>query len=500
MILGSAAGCSSVQRVTVFQDSLSLPDKRFVGPVHIDVPRRSAHNQHDLEVRVALTARCAPRLVVRFPDGETLNIGARDARWQQLLTARAEAVPAGPREDAPEIGPETGPDRPISAAPGEVTVSGGVGVDAPVETGQWVERDVASWPGQLQFEQMRQQRCAQVTTHTQTYVAGYDELGKVSLWAEVPQEMVDARVDVTVVELVRKGSPDDDSNGAMAKRGQAAPLPAAPSSTVSRRTKKRRRKPRQTSEPTTPEPAPRLENPPRAKAEGATWSPGYWKWLSRGRGKWVWVSGYWQKPGTTPGLKVEDHGPPPVVGCTWTRGHWVWVRGDGSWQWIQGYWNAPPLKVETDRGQPAGPGASWQAGRWQKRGETFVWIAGRWGRPANKREVKPPRPSSGATWTPGFWQPVGDTYKWVAGRWIGGSGGRLAPPPRKRENRPPPPVEGAVWLAGYWRYDEARGKYLWISGHYEVPPGKDFVWVPDPPLPSGQVVGGRWMIRVEVSP
>lgn len=513
------AGCSAPQRVTVFEDSLSLPDKRFVGPVHIEVPRRSDHNEHDFEVRVALIARCAPRLVVRFPDGETRKVGVRDARWQELLTARAEAVPTEPsspdnRAGNGPAGTELAVTEPagtepagtepagssVSQAPGGGEVGGGVSAgtttETSVETGQWVERKVASWPGQLKFEQLRERHCARVTTHTKTYVTGYDELGKVSVWAEVPQEMVDARIDVTVVELVPRSSKDDENDGRrLAKRGQAQPqtVPDQPPRAASRRPR-----PRKVSKPNKPKPPPKREKPRPAKVEGATWSPGHWAW-SGTRGRWQWVSGYWQPPRTMPALKAENHGSPPVAGCTWKRGHWVWVRGNGSWKWTSGYWNPPPPKVEK-RGKPAGPGAPWYKGSWQRRGNTFVWQRGRWGRPANKREAKPPKPNPGARWSPGSWQPIGDTYKWIAGRWIGSGGGRPAPPPRKRESKPPSPATGAVWLAGYWRYDEARSKYKWVPGHYEIPPGKNYVWVPGRRLPSGQVIGGRWVIRVEASP
>ncbi|HTZ88743.1 MAG TPA: hypothetical protein VMA71_00300 [Alloacidobacterium sp.] len=53
---------------------------------------------------------------------------------------------------------------------------------------------------------------------------------------------------------------------------------------------------------------------------------------------------------------------------------------------------------------------------------------------------------------------------------------RIAPPPVVVEHPGPPPRAGYVWVGGYHRWDGAR--YVWVPGHYVVPPRPHAVWVP----------------------
>ncbi|MBX6360834.1 YXWGXW repeat-containing protein [Pseudacidobacterium ailaaui] len=59
---------------------------------------------------------------------------------------------------------------------------------------------------------------------------------------------------------------------------------------------------------------------------------------------------------------------------------------------------------------------------------------------------------------------------------------RVAPPPVVVEHPGPPPHPGYVWVAGYHRWDGVR--YVWVPGHYVLPPRPRAVWVP-----------GHWVAR-----
>jgi hypothetical protein len=58
----------------------------------------------------------------------------------------------------------------------------------------------------------------------------------------------------------------------------------------------------------------------------------------------------------------------------------------------------------------------------------------------------------------------------------------LRPPLPNAEQPGPLPRAGVVWISGYHRWNS--GSYVWIPGHYEVPPRPRAVWVPH-----------RWMHR-----
>ncbi|HLH37002.1 MAG TPA: hypothetical protein VKX41_20180 [Alloacidobacterium sp.] len=53
---------------------------------------------------------------------------------------------------------------------------------------------------------------------------------------------------------------------------------------------------------------------------------------------------------------------------------------------------------------------------------------------------------------------------------------RVAPPPVVVERPGPPPRPGYVWVGGYHRWDGYR--YVWVPGHYVLPPRPRAVWVP----------------------
>lgn len=63
-------GCAGVQHVPLQNEAVRLADGRFVGPLEIPAPRRADHQGHDFETHVTLRARCAPKMILAFPDGE----------------------------------------------------------------------------------------------------------------------------------------------------------------------------------------------------------------------------------------------------------------------------------------------------------------------------------------------------------------------------------------------------------------------------------------------
>ncbi len=51
-----------------------------------------------------------------------------------------------------------------------------------------------------------------------------------------------------------------------------------------------------------------------------------------------------------------------------------------------------------------------------------------------------------------------------------------APPVVPAEVVPPQPSSAHKWVAGYWAWRDDH--YLWIAGHWEVPPRPDATWMP----------------------
>lgn len=472
-----ATGCGHTRKNLIYETTLALPSGRFVGPVEVDVPRQADHHGRDFEIRAELVAICGPLLHISYPDGEVSRIGDGDERWQSLLALRAENNEAS-------VAP---PDEP--SAPGTVSVS------APPAPGRWERITTESWPGQLEFLRTREHRCSNRSRYERRYETGYDETGLVTVWAEVPQEIGEAQLTVRVYEII-----DVDAEAEARARVRAKEQERVRAEERERvRAELRRRQEAERAvararKPKPPKPAPRRESPDPAEAEGATWSPGYWAY-SPGKGEWVWVSGHWLAPAGTPGPKVEDHGPPPVAGCTWQSGYWVWVQGPGRWDWVPGHWNAPPPKFE-DRGSPPVPESPWIPGQWVTEGDGFKWIAGYWGRPRPRDEAIPPPPYEGATWHAGTWLKIKGAWVWSPGFY---ENSRRPPPPRKRESPGARPQPDAVWLAGFWRWSQQRTAYEWIAGHWELPPGEGYVWVPDPPdSQAGFSIGGHWELRINV--
>jgi hypothetical protein len=65
-----------------------------------------------------------------------------------------------------------------------------------------------------------------------------------------------------------------------------------------------------------------------------------------------------------PPPQMEVIAPAPVVGYTWSAGHWRW--GNGAWFWTPGQWIAPR------------PGYSYLPGYWGRRGGAWVYQPPHW--------------------------------------------------------------------------------------------------------------------------
>jgi YXWGXW repeat-containing protein len=61
------------------------------------------------------------------------------------------------------------------------------------------------------------------------------------------------------------------------------------------------------------------------------------------------------------------------------------------------------------------------------------------------------------------------------------------------EQRPSAPSPGHVWVAG--QHTRRGGQWVWVSGHYALPPRSDVVWVPGhwvPHLHGYAWIAGAW--------
>lgn len=493
--------CAAGQPRQIFQQTIALPDGRWTGPVEVSVPRRADHELRDFMYRAELSASCTPDLEIQFPDGEHVTMGAKDSQWQALLTARA-AAPTPVTEPTPEPTPEfdetynqgyveesTGDDVGplLDGAPAQDNTPAGpgataVGVIAAAPSGRWVEQNVETWPGQLVFNRELPTRCARSGSWSTTHYTALDRDGLIRVWAARPQELANAKLIVTVFEML---GTEEEVYSAPAPRPAKVTAKAEVKAEVKAEIKVY-------LTPTSPQPAPKTEQPGAPRTEGATFVPGSWSW-STTDGKWVWVRGSWRAPSTTPALK----GPSsklPLPGCRWSDGQWVWVPGSGVWKWNDGYWLAPPSKTETPP-PPQVPEQGWVAGAWRRTYNSFEWLPGYWGPPKPRVEVKPPSPRDGARWLAGRWANLSGKWSWLGGSWD--TSGGHAPPAAKAETPPPSPAAGAVWLYGYWQWQGTA--YTWVGGHWEVPPGVGYAWVPDPPDPqTGRSIGGRWILNVDI--
>lgn len=276
----------------VFEKTVKIPEGRFVGPVEISVPRKADDPFVVYEIHTTLTAACAPRLRVSFPDGEAKGVGPRAQRWQELLARRAEGVrEAAKRPSATAAGavapdakateaasappPEPVPDAPVEPPP--EPSSGGEGVELSAEvdisaraeaqpappSGRWQRVTTDSWPGQREYLALRAKKCARRRTYTYRYDTAFDESGRIAIWAEVPQDIRGGSLSVKVVKAVDV----EDRREYIAELEEQERERAEK---IARRRRKRERKAAKrrarAERPRPPRPPPKRENPGRPQA------------------------------------------------------------------------------------------------------------------------------------------------------------------------------------------------------------------------------------------
>ncbi len=230
------------------------------------------------------------------------------------------------------------------------------------------------------------------------------------------------------------------------------------------------------------------------------WVPGHWRWSE---GAYVWEMGRWEVP--------------PTSNVVWTQPEWQ--RQGNGFVLKEGYWAEPapqPVQVVAAPSTPAPQAApqvvyvdqapplpqreviyerpsgahAWVGGYWAWRGGRYVWMPGSW--------VRPPR--TNVAWVPGRWESRGGRYVFIEGYWRDVGVVVATPPPAppiptQVVTAPPPvqqvivvappppraevvyarPSRSHVWVPGYWSY--AGGRYVWIAGHYTLPPRGRGHWV-----------------------
>lgn len=151
----------------------------------------------------------------------------------------------------------------------------------------------------------------------------------------------------------------------------------------------------------------------------------------------------------------------PSSDATWIAGYWAW-RGD-SYVWIRGHWQQPPSQKMV-----------WEPAQWKERDGNWYYVEGYWrmasppsatdvyeptavetktqvivqtAPPRDIEEARPPVPFPTATWVSGYWLWNGDSYSWVAGHWSA----RRA---------------GWNWVPDHWQRN-ADGRYTFAAGYWQ---------------------------------
>jgi hypothetical protein len=511
---------STPGRRLVFEQQVTLPSGRFIGPIDVKVPSPEQHLGRALVFETTVTAACTPRFLVGHADGSNQSVGAPQDWWQGLLTTRATYEPQ-------QASTQQSTALPIAEQPVALAQQQPSAVAAPSmqpqwqqptqplqPTGHWQTTQVETWPGQILFETQRAQKCAEIKTWRSEHTSYVDGTGVLSLWSTVPQELASATMRVRVYELIDEH--DEAQREASLRREQeakenairvatqpgpvvtdTAPQPATVAAHVEVKVKVQ-----------TPMPPPKKEKTV-AEDPTAKWNPGHWEW-QQGQGEWVWIRGWWNAPKNCPPLR-RGGGNPPVAGAGWAEGHWQWMPGQGRWLWRNGHWTQPPPKIENP-GQPPIAGQPWIAGHWESVGISFEWQSGYWGQPPPKVENPGAPQIPGQPWVAGHWVQSGKSWEWVNGHW--------GAPPAKIENPGSPPLEGQKWIAGYWVKPSPKPEVpgpkptpgaVWIAGLW-IPRGDSWVWSagsyntgrrPPPPkaetpsaspMPGAVWLAGFWML------
>jgi len=59
---------AQVKREVVFEQTITLPSGRFVGPIEINLPRKENDPYVVYEIETQLNSECAPRIRIEYPD------------------------------------------------------------------------------------------------------------------------------------------------------------------------------------------------------------------------------------------------------------------------------------------------------------------------------------------------------------------------------------------------------------------------------------------------
>ncbi|MES2692646.1 MAG: YXWGXW repeat-containing protein [Verrucomicrobiota bacterium] len=251
-------------------------------------------------------------------------------------------------------------------------------------------------------------------------------------------------------------------------------------------------------------PAPLIEKPLTPAANDTpgdqpssqhVWVQGHWRW---NEGAYVWEAGRWEVPPTSTVVWHAPEWQQQANGFVLREGYWaeptaqpaqVVAAPAAAPQTVQVIYAdqaPPPPQREMIYERPSG-GHVWVPGYWSFRGGRHVWVGGHW--------VSPPR--NNLVWVPARWEARGGRYVLLEGYWRDGGVIVTTPPPAPPQQvvvapppqqqvivmAPPPPRQEVVyarpsrnhvWVPGYWNW--AGGRYVWMAGHYALPPRGHVHW------------------------
>jgi hypothetical protein len=223
-------------------------------------------------------------------------------------------------------------------------------------------------------------------------------------------------------------------------------------------------------------PAPRHEVIVARPSPRHIWIPGCWRWQNDHH---IWIAGRWELP---PRERVV------YVPARWEHRDDGYVFVDG--QWSDNIESAPisatttPAEIVVSQPPPAPPPeaigtrpfpqAVWVSGYWGWGNGAYVWTPGRW--------VERPAPNS--DFIAPHWEARNNGYVFCPGFWQVKSFQSLVPAQVFVTEPPPPPMHEVIikrpsrhhlWIGGNWYWHE--GRYVWASGHWDLPPRRHAVYV-----------------------
>ncbi len=146
----------------------------------------------------------------------------------------------------------------------------------------------------------------------------------------------------------------------------------------------------------------------------------------------------------------------PSSSHVWVSGHWSWR--EGRYAWIAGRWEVPP-RANLD----------WVEPRWERKGNGYVLTGGYWrddGIPNNSPSQVPATAQGIPVPTAPPQQAPAQPNTIVINE---------PPPPPQPEYIVERPSQYHIWIGGYWGF--RAGSRVWVSGHWDLPPRTNVVWV-----------------------